>query len=1347
MITLRRFFLSITIALLLSGFFPTNSSSPIGLQTAQAANTCNNIDLLWIVDLGNTMSQPLGGEGRAKKYSITKTVMGSIGQTNFLGVQSRMAAVTFKTTTTDVIRNVPVNNQFYTSGNVAPLQAAIPNNDAGLGGDRRPIGKALGSPSSGVFQKVMGQTGSNKLYTILVTDSLPNIDANRYSYNDNDVAAVGLTNTDGSYKSVAEVQNSGTVQPGANGRKAGYVLAEAMQKTLDLRPYIAASDQFNAVYLDSNNSSPTHTGFLNYFASLGGSSTGNGRFARVTDSADLRPAIGQLFPCSGEQAESIACKTSNGTSSIGLPVGTPGQFTVEGGSGSVQWSSPDGTPSSGSNVTAFTTQYNASAQNTPGVTKTITVSRGGQNANCSVRLTFPPPSCSVSPNQTVSAPATVQVSATGGNPADYAWSNQLGTNSNPGNVSSFTTTYNTTGTYNITVTSDGQSRDCAAQIGIAAVTGLIIDLPPAWRETTNTPIADRLFTPKSIHLSAAQDTNPTLVCYYNGNFNLSSEQFTATTTDCPGSSYDVSTELITADSSGALLPQEQYYRIIVTGADIFNIDPNFQVSRSWRDKLLAALGINNPELAKAYAPPPAGGLFGILPQSVSCAPASQTTTVNQQINFTAAGGNGIFTWNAAGGNPDQGFGSSFVTRYGSAGSKTVTVSSAGQSANCDVTVNSGNGGALTCSPSTQNATPGQTVLLTASGGSGTYSWVAPTGSPNSGTGSSFNSSFPSTGSPHTVRLTDSTLGVVTCQVVVTAQLSCAPATQTVEVNTPATLTGSNAGASGYSWSTNASATPNSGTGASFRPAYPNPGTYLVTLSSGSLSPVTCQVVVTPSTEVFCSPASQSAYIGALVTVSASGGNSTYQWSAANGDPNTGSGTAFSTRYHVAGTHVIVVTSGPRTAQCSVTIVTPPPLSCSVAPAIQMRNQPVVATAVGGLDGRFGAKEYEWSAPGGNPSQQGPSTSEAFQTQYASAGTKTITVISGDQTETCDVEIKLYATKSINYRLSFLSGNNTADFKASTLLAAKAHLLVNGALDNMYLSDENCSLSNTGSEVNICFKTKVYYAIAGRAMPQPLVINELVPLTGSGGNTGGRIIIEGSVAGASNVGGFDSGQPQSALILGGTITNVVGGQQVSGYIDTSGLASDAVRGAIATEFSKRSTGQTVSITNYTSGQWRLNAAGDSPSDSTSSTASTPPEGKLWNVDGSGTLTFDGDVEFSGTGTIAFGGNIVFNGAVSCVAGTRLGVIAKGRIQFDNPAVGCGAFMAFNDTSAGEQMIGFPDQITGTQEAKGLFMTTGDIDLPNNVDAGNNYNIKYDKVFAANPTILFKEILKVIVENSS
>jgi hypothetical protein len=365
-------------------------------------------------------------------------------------------------------------------------------------------------------------------------------------------------------------------------------------------------------------------------------------------------------------------------------------------------------------------------------------------------------------------------------------------------------------------------------------------------------------------------------------------------------------------------------------------------------------------------------------------------------------------------------------------------------------------------------------------------------------------------------------------------------------------------------------------------------------------------------------------------------------------------------------------------------------------------------------------------------------------------------VSGLQTKACQVDVRAYVNKTINYRLLFHNGNQGDTFKTATLTAVKTYLL-NHTSDNMFLSDGNCvPFTPVSGATFACFKTKVYYTIAGRAMPQPLVIQQSIPLSG-GGSTGGSIVIEGNVAGGGELKDFVP--TSSAVILGGTI-NVPGGTQRSGYLGTAGFNQAAVRAAIGPIFDRRSEGQSFTIAGsnntygYTGSQWRLNAAGASPTGSTATSGSTPPEGKLWNVipvNASSsilpTLTL-GDVTFSGSGTIAFPGNVQFNGNVHCDANTRLGVIANGSISFQNPDVTCGAFIAFNQV-AGNDSIDFPDAITATNQADttGMFVATGDINLPSSVAAGLTYNIKYDKAFAANPTTLFKEILKVIVQNSS
>ncbi|MCC6934474.1 MAG: DUF11 domain-containing protein [Candidatus Yanofskybacteria bacterium] len=76
--------------------------------------------------------------------------------------------------------------------------------------------------------------------------------------------------------------------------------------------------------------------------------------------------------------------------------------------------------------------------------------------------------------------------------------------------------------------------------------------------------------------------------------------------------------------------------------------------------------------------------------NLQCAPAYSSVNSGDLVSLNAWGGEGSFYWTAGDGNPSSGWGSSFSTRfynYGSATvSRTVTVTSAGQSASCTVSV-------------------------------------------------------------------------------------------------------------------------------------------------------------------------------------------------------------------------------------------------------------------------------------------------------------------------------------------------------------------------------------------------------------------------------------------------------------------------------------------------------------------------------------------------------------------------------------------------------------------------------------------------------------------------------------
>jgi hypothetical protein len=94
--------------------------------------------------------------------------------------------------------------------------------------------------------------------------------------------------------------------------------------------------------------------------------------------------------------------------------------------------------------------------------------------------------------------------------------------------------------------------------------------------------------------------------------------------------------------------------------------------------------------------------------------------------------------------------------------------------------------ALTCNPATQSVAIGQTAQFTAGGGTGTYSWAAPGGSPSAGNTNAFNASYATSGTK-TVTLTSGGQ-TVTCTVFV-APAPIPPLINVVKVPTPLALPG------------------------------------------------------------------------------------------------------------------------------------------------------------------------------------------------------------------------------------------------------------------------------------------------------------------------------------------------------------------------------------------------------------------------------------------------------------------------------------------------------------------------------------------------------------------------------
>ncbi len=150
---------------------------------------------------------------------------------------------------------------------------------------------------------------------------------------------------------------------------------------------------------------------------------------------------------------------------------------------------------------------------------------------------------------------------------------------------------------------------------------------------------------------------------------------------------------------------------------------------------------------------------------------------------------------------------------------------------------------LECASQPQRVTVNQMVHLAATGGTGAFTWQAPTGSPAGGSGPSFATSYAEAGT-HTVTVSSGNQRA-TCTLVVETvpppPLVCSPSNQSVLTGAPVVLTV--AGGTGtYAWSATGG-TPSAGQGASFATSFSQAGTHTVTVSSGTAT-TSCPVAVT-----------------------------------------------------------------------------------------------------------------------------------------------------------------------------------------------------------------------------------------------------------------------------------------------------------------------------------------------------------------------------------------------------------------------------------------------------------------------------------------------------------------------
>ena len=274
---------------------------------------------------------------------------------------------------------------------------------------------------------------------------------------------------------------------------------------------------------------------------------------------------------------------------------------------------------------------------------------------------------------------------------------------------------------------------------------------------------------------------------------------------------------------------------------------------------------------------------------------------------------------------------------------------------------------LICRPVTTGGTPqevaiNQTVNFTAEGGTGTYAWSSPGGSP---TGQSA-----STNIAYTTRYSTSGSKVVTlssgddtasCYVNVTntpppSGVSCSPATGRSVPGTPYTFTAS--GGNGvYSWTAPAGGSATNGTGGTFDISYPSEGTRTITVTSNGVSG-TCNLVV--RYEFMCLPVSQTVEQGQTASFQVYGrpSYSTLDWDvfpATDASPShQDGGLTFETIFNKTGNKQVQIAetygapgTPPRTAVCQVNVTSAPvPPPSNVGTIVVTSNRATTWTLTG-----------------------------------------------------------------------------------------------------------------------------------------------------------------------------------------------------------------------------------------------------------------------------------------------------------------------------------------------------------------------------------------------------------------
>ena len=347
----------------------------------------------------------------------------------------------------------------------------------------------------------------------------------------------------------------------------------------------------------------------------------------------------------------LSCSASS--SSVGI--NTDAVFTATGGSGNFSWTG-GGTPATGGNSATFTTKYATTG------TKTVTVNRGSGSATCSV---------------TVADTMNPAVSAFDVNPKA----------SNSDFTASFTVT-DAGGSHLKQVElyrSDYLSSGCKSGDTVSCTWTKVDDKnAPANRDSWTSTMTDNPAPGQYVY---------GLHVFDNANNEGSEVNVVEVAKTNPGSVSDVTFD---PTSTTFTISISVTLSSSTSGASIkYTLDGSDPKTSSTAQTFISGtpIALTNTTTIKSYATKSGLDSSDVTTATytkettptLSCATASSQATINTDVTFTATGGGTTYTW-TGGGSPATGSGSTFVTKFGSLGNKTVTVVSGAHTNTCSVVV-------------------------------------------------------------------------------------------------------------------------------------------------------------------------------------------------------------------------------------------------------------------------------------------------------------------------------------------------------------------------------------------------------------------------------------------------------------------------------------------------------------------------------------------------------------------------------------------------------------------------------------------------------------------------------------